>query len=155
MLLQFFLIIIIFLLIFFLRIAGSSRVLENDSQFRTGREFNSESYFYGILTKGMRLPRNENNVVTAIAHEPTRNELPPPQVQKKNRGPNSGVSGPLPRAIRGSGASETSKEHKNDKRSPRGHKEKLTDEQVWSAKQNTGSKVWGHDDRFDNDYESK
>ncbi|XP_012274003.1 uncharacterized protein LOC105696248 [Orussus abietinus] len=64
----------------------------------------------------------------------------------------SGASAPVPRAIRGSGVADSGKEHKNDKKSPRGKKDKLTDEQVWSSKQVTNSKVWGHDDRFEKDY---
>ncbi|XP_051173263.1 uncharacterized protein LOC127289387 isoform X2 [Leptopilina boulardi] len=55
----------------------------------------------------------------------------------------------LPRAIRGSGATD----QRNMKKSPRGKKDKLTDEQVWSSKQNSSSKVWGHDDRFEKDYD--
>ena len=65
--------------------------------------------------------------------------------------PNTGMDKPVPRAIRGAGAADSTKD-KNTKKSPRGRKDKLTDEQIWSSKQNTSSKVWGHDDRFDKDY---
>lgn len=58
----------------------------------------------------------------------------------------------VPRAIRGAGAADSAKDKFAPKKSPRGRKDKLTDEQIWSSKQNTSSKVWGHDDRFDKDY---
>lgn len=58
----------------------------------------------------------------------------------------------MPRAIRGAGAAENSKD-KNAKKFPRGKKDKLTDQEIWSSKQNTSSKVWGHDDRFEKDYD--
>lgn len=58
----------------------------------------------------------------------------------------------LPRAIRGLGIRENRKENTGDKK-VKGKKDKLTDEQVWSSKQNNSSKSWGHDDRFERDYE--
>lgn len=75
-----------------------------------------------------------------------------PETQEKRRVINNERainSGNVPRAIRGSGATD----QRNMKKSPRGKKEKLTDEQVWSSKQNSSSKVWGHDDRFEKDYD--
>ena len=57
----------------------------------------------------------------------------------------------VPRAIRGAGSIDNAKD-KNNKKSPRGKKERLTDEDIWSSKQNTSSKSWGHDDRFDKEY---
>ncbi|XP_011493858.1 PREDICTED: uncharacterized protein LOC105359079 [Ceratosolen solmsi marchali] len=58
----------------------------------------------------------------------------------------------VPRAIRGTGATDSTKD-KSNRRSPRGRKDKLTDEQVWSSKPNTCSRVSEHDDRFDKDYD--
>ncbi|XP_015523115.1 uncharacterized protein LOC107226726 [Neodiprion lecontei] len=58
----------------------------------------------------------------------------------------------LPRAIRGLGIRENRKENTGD-RKVKGKKDKLTDEQVWSSKQHNSNKSWGHDDRFDRDYE--
>lgn len=58
----------------------------------------------------------------------------------------------LPRAIRGLGIRENRKENAPDKK-VKGKKDKLTDEQVWLSKQNNSSKSWGHDDRFERDYE--
>ncbi|XP_014217528.1 uncharacterized protein LOC106646039 [Copidosoma floridanum] len=66
--------------------------------------------------------------------------------------PNAVNERPVPRAIRGAGALDTYKD-RNLKKSPRGKKDKLTDEQIWSSKQNTNSKNWGHDDRFEKDYD--
>lgn len=57
----------------------------------------------------------------------------------------------VPRAIRGAGAGESTKD-KNINRLHKGNRDKMTDDQIWSSKQNTNSKVWGHDDRFDKDY---
>ena len=70
------------------------------------------------------------------------------RVVNNERPTNSGNTS-IPRAIRGSGATD----QRNMKKSPRGKREKLTDDQVWSSKQNNSSKVWGHDDRFEKDYD--
>lgn len=56
----------------------------------------------------------------------------------------------VPRAIRGSGASNYNKEPKNEK-SPRSKGK--TDDQFWSSNQLNMNKGWGHDDRFDKDYD--
>ncbi|XP_043464731.1 uncharacterized protein LOC122500071 [Leptopilina heterotoma] len=87
----------------------------------------------GIL---MKAPSKTDNIVKQDLRRVINNERPV-------------NSGNVPRAIRGSGATDP----RNMKKSPRGKKDKLTDEQVWSSKQNSSSKVWGHDDRFEKDYD--
>ena len=89
----------------------------------------------------MKAPKSENNV---------KQDSPEKKHVNNDRPTNSG-NAPVPRAIRGSGATD----QRNMKKSPRerGRRDKLTDEQVWSSKQNSSSKVWGHDDRFEKDYE--
>ena len=161
-------------------ITGGSSLQESTEKCSAEREFDCAAYLYGLVTKGMTttvttamttvpspatkvVMQTENlNIISQTleltrVESPHQQQQPPPprpQAQQKIRGPSSGGSRPFPRAIRGSGANESSKDHiRNEKKTLRSHKDKLTDEQVWSAKQNTGSKIWGHDDRFDNDYE--
>lgn len=98
-------------------------------------ETKSDTDSIGIL---MKAPSSENSV---------KQDSPEERRVVNNERPIN--SGNVPRAIRGSGATD----QRNMKKSPRGKKDKLTDEQVWSSKQKSSSKVWGHDDRFEKDYD--
>ncbi|XP_008207935.1 uncharacterized protein LOC100679564 isoform X2 [Nasonia vitripennis] len=95
-------------------------------------------------------PTADNNVGN-VTRTPKQSKVPGFGAHEKSTPSAANERPVMPRAIRGAGAVDSGKD-KNAKKSPRGKKDKLTDEQIWSSKQNTGSKVWGHDDRFDKDY---
>ncbi|XP_043280717.1 uncharacterized protein [Venturia canescens] len=144
---------------------------EDGSSCIYSREFNQQLYFYQLLSKGMiktesvviqQTPSNkiqpQQQQQQQHHHHQQQHQQHQQQQQQQQQVPqkmnrNEGNPGPVPRAIRGTGASESSKDHRNDKKTSRNHKDKLTDKQVRMTKPNTNSKVWGHDDRFDNDYE--
>lgn len=87
----------------------------------------------------------KERVVKVEQSEQTIQQSPPQQTV------NAVTTPTVPRAIRGSGASNYNKEPKNEKKSPRSKAK--TDDQFWSSNQLNMNKGWGHDDRFDKDYD--
>lgn len=71
--------------------------------------------------------------------------------------PNSGgrPMNSVPRAIRGSGATDAKDHHnrgENKKFTVKKDKNSPSSDAQWSKWNDTGSKNWGHDDRFNKDY---
>lgn len=68
--------------------------------------------------------------------------------------PGSGISDtndrPTPRAIRGAGALDSTKDQ-SIKKSSRG--KKFSQDDVWCSSYKSNSPSWGHDDRFVKDYD--
>lgn len=121
------------------------------------REFNQQSYFHELLTKGM--VKTESDAFQQAPSNLIKSQQQQQQQHHHQQAPqkmhqNEGNPGPVPRAIRGAGASESSKDSANDKKPAfRSQKNNRVDKRIGASKTNTNKQIWGHDDRFHNDYE--